>query len=39
MDYTKLPRELIYYDRLSIDEFNVDDRESFNGTHGVRTIV
>ena len=30
MDYTKLPRELIYYDRLSIDEFNVDDRESFN---------
>lgn len=30
MDYTKIPRELIFYDRLSIDEFNVDDRESFN---------
>lgn len=35
MDYTKIPRELIYYDRLSIDELKVDvwnslDCEIFN---------
>jgi hypothetical protein len=30
MEYTKFPRELIYYDRLSLDEFGIDKDKSLN---------
>lgn len=30
MEYTKMPRELVYYDRLSLDEFGIDEDKSLN---------
>ena len=31
MNYSKLPRQLIYTNRLSLDEFGVDDEKTVNG--------
>ena len=31
MDYTKIPRSLIYVDKRNLEEFRVDDKDTLNG--------